>query len=107
MKKSYYLKNGNYYDVTTQREYTPKGYCELCGNHNQLTVHHFLPQNKCINDLNSKKVIYPNTWNQNFINKYQQLFTLCLQCHSDIHTMDKASFKRKHYVDKKDYIYNK
>lgn len=105
MKKSYYLENGNYFDVTTQREYTPKQYCELCGCHNRLTIHHFLSQNKCLRDLKTKKLNYPSMWNQDFIDKNQQLFTLCLQCHTDIHNMSDEHFYNKYHIERENYVY--
>ena len=60
MKKSYYLKNGNYFDITTQTEYEPKQYCDLCGSNNQLTIHHYLSQNKCLRDLKIKRLNHPS-----------------------------------------------
>ena len=57
MKKSYFDKKRNkYIDTTTGQEYTPKGLCEICKSPYFLTVHHFLNQQKCLNDLNAKKV---------------------------------------------------
>jgi len=106
MKKSYYLENGNYFDITTGKEYTPQVYCDICGCHSRLTVHHYLSQNKCLRDLKIKRLNYPSIWNQEFINKNQQLFTLCVQCHTDVHNMSKENFYKKYHINKEYYIWN-
>jgi len=105
MKKSYYLEGGLYFDTTTQTVYEPKSYCEICGKKTLLTVHHFLKQQKCLRDLVSKRVITPSTWNQEFINKNQKLFTLCLQCHTDVHNCNDESFYNKYKKEKSKFIY--
>lgn len=105
MKKSYYLENGNYFDITTGQEYTPQQYCDICGCHDRLTVHHYLSQNKCLRDIKIKKTRYPSTWTQEFINQNQQLFTLCLQCHADLHNMSEENFYKKYHIKKDFYIH--
>lgn len=105
MKKSHYLENGLYYDITTGRTYQPKNYCEICGCKNMLTVHHFLKQQKCLKDLASKRVITPSTWTQDFINKNQKLFTFCLQCHHDVDFLSDEKFKEKYNIERSEFIY--
>ncbi|WP_405316490.1 hypothetical protein [Faecalibacillus faecis] len=105
MKKSYYLEEGLYFDTTTQTIYEPKHYCEICGRRNMLTVHHKLVQHKCLKDLATKKTITPSTWTQEFINKNQKLFTVCLQCHSDIHNYNNEVFFDKYKRNRSEFIY--
>lgn len=105
MKKSYYLKNGLYYDTTTGREYRKKGYCEICKSPYFLTVHHFLNQQKCLNNLNAKKVKHPKDWTKEFIDENQKLFTLCTQCHSDVENLSKEKFFEKYKREKRKYIF--
>ena len=105
MKKSYYLKNGLYYDTTTGQEYRKKGLCEICKSPYFLTVHHFLNQQKCLNDLNAKKVKHPKMWTKEFIDENQKLFTLCTQCHSDVERLDDDKFLRKYGVERSRFIY--
>ena len=107
MKKSYFLEGGLYMDVTTNTIYEPKRYCEICGRRNLLTIHHFLEQQKCLRDLSTKKTITPSTWTKEFINKNQKLFTLCLQCHTDVHHCSDVNFKNKYQKDRELYIYKK
>ena len=80
-KRSYYLPDGRYFDTTTDRIYEPKEYCEICGANWPLTVHHYLDQNKCLRDKDSK-IKAPYIWTQEFINEHQKLFTLCVDCHT-------------------------
>jgi hypothetical protein len=105
MKKSHYLEGGLYFDTTTQTLYEPKPYCEICGRRTLLTVHHFLVQQKCLRDLSTKKTITPSTWTKEFINKYQRLFTLCLQCHNDVHNCNDTVFKDKYSIERTKFIY--
>ena len=103
MKKSYYINNDEYLDVTTNKKYKPKKYCELCGASYPLTIHHKLLQNKCIRDLNAK-IKFPKTYTQEFINANQKLFTLCLNCHANIHNMTHKRFMEVYNKDLNDYI---
>lgn len=105
MKKSYYLEGGLYFDTTTQTVYEPKPYCEICGRRNMLTVHHKLIQHKCLKDLATKRTITPSTWTQEFINKNQKLFTVCLQCHSDIHNCNNEAFFDRYKRNRNEFIY--
>jgi len=105
MKKSYYLESGLYFDTTTQTTYEPKPYCEICGRRNMLTVHHKLTQHKCLKDLATKRTITPSTWTQEFIKKNQKLFTVCLQCHSDIHNCNKEVFFDRYKISRDEFIY--
>ena len=105
MKKSYYLEGGLYFDTTTQTVYEPKSYCEICGKRNTLTVHHKLIQHKCLKDLATKRTITPSTWTQEFINKNQKLFTVCLQCHSDIHNCNNETFFDRYKISRSEFIY--
>ena len=107
MKKSYYLEGGLYFDTTTRTLYEPKSYCEICGRRTLLTVHHFLKQQKCLRDLATKKIITPSTWTQEFINKNQKLFTLCLQCHHDVDFLSDEVFKEKYKIDRSIFVYSK
>ena len=102
MKKSYYTEDGYYMDITTGKKYLPKRYCEICGTFHWLTVHHRLSQNKCIRDLQSK-IKTPKTWTQEFINENQKLFTVCLNCHANIHA-NSDNFWQKYNLNKKEYI---
>lgn len=106
-KKSGYDKaTSDYIDITTGRHYQPKEYCELCkfsSANVTLTVHHFLPQSKCQEDLKSK-VKFPKTWTQEFINENQKLFTLCTNCHSIVHYSPKI-LKEKFGYEQKDWIW--
>ena len=105
MKKSYYLDSGLYFDTTTQTIYEPKHYCEICGRKTLLSVHHFLKQQKCLRDLATKKVITPSTWTQDFINKNQKLFTLCVQCHHDVDFLSDEKFKEHYGIERSKFIY--
>ena len=106
MKKSYYDKKKNkYIDTTTNREYTPKGLCEICKSPYFLTVHHFLNQQKCLKDLASKKVKHPKDWTKEFIDENQKLFTLCFQCHADVENLADDKFLRKYGVDRSRFIW--
>lgn len=104
MKKSYY-KNGKYIDTTTGNEYIPKSKCELCGSTYLLSVHHYLNQQKALRDLSSRKVRYPSTWTEEFIKENQKLFTLCIQCHSDVENMSEERFYQKYNRKLSDFIY--
>ena len=82
--RSYYLPDGTYFDVTTGRTYQKKEYCEICGaNFKPLFVHHFLDQQKCMRDVETK-IQAPYIWTQEFINENQKLFTLCNDCHKAV-----------------------
>lgn len=107
MQKSYYVENGLYFDVTTNRIYQPNHFCELCGGHSHLTVHHFLFQHKCLKDLATKKTITPSTWTAEYINQHQKLFTLCRQCHSDVHSMSNERFYEKYGKQRSYYVFIK
>lgn len=103
-KKRSYWKNDVYIDITTGRLYEPKAYCELCGCTTQLTVHHYLPQQKCLRDINSK-LSFPNMWNASFVRSHQKLFTLCWQCHADVEHMSSDRFYAKYNRPRSDFIY--
>ena len=107
IQKSYYLENGLYYDVTTKRTYERKQYCELCGGHSYLTVHHFLLQHRCIKDMANKKIITPSTWTEEFVKQHQKLFTLCVNCHNDVHGMSDERFFEKYGKARSIYIFHK
>ena len=107
IQKSYYLENGLYFDVTTKRTYEPKQYCELCGGHSYLTVHHFLLQHRCIKDLSAQKTITPSTWTKEFIEQHQKLFTLCVNCHHDVHGMSDERFLEKYGKERSLYVFRK
>ena len=95
MKKSYYLENGLYFDVTTGKTYQPKEQCEICKRYYNLTVHHFIEQQKALRDLKTKKTITPKTMTKEFIEENQKLFTLCMDCHTDVHNMKNERFYEK------------
>lgn len=104
MKKSYYDKKKDaYIDVTTGNEYHPKGYCELCGSSYLLAVHHYLNQRKCIEDMKTK-LKYPKTYTKEFIQENQKLFTLCIQCHSDVEHLSNKRFFEKYGIERKEFI---
>ena len=88
-ERSYYLEDGTYFDVTTGRSYYPDEVCEICKKSwLPVEVHHYLPQQKCMRDLNSiaiGKVVHPKMWTQEFINENQKLYTVCRGCHKKIH----------------------
>ncbi len=107
MQKSYYVENGLYFDVTTGRYYEQKSFCELCGGQYNLTVHHFLFQHRCLKDLQSTKTVTPSTWTADYINKHQKLFTLCAQCHSDVHSMSDERFWQKYKRERSFYVFHK
>ena len=65
----------------------------------------FLNQQKCLNDLNAKKVKHPKMWTKEFIDENQKLFTLCTQCHSDLEHLSKEKFFEKYKREKKKYIF--
>lgn len=104
MKKSHYIENGLYLDTTTGNTYQPKEYCELCKSYHNLTVHHFIEQQKALRDLKAKKVITPNTMTLEYLQENQKLFTVCLQCHTDIHHLSDERFYKKYGRYKKDFI---
>lgn len=105
MKKNRsYYKNGQYIDVTTGNIYEPKCRCEICNSPIGLTVHHFLKQQKCMRDKNSK-IQAPYIWTQEFIDKNQKLFTLCLDCHTDVEFMEDEEFYKKYKIERRKYIY--
>ena len=104
-KKSYYLKNGLYYDITTGRTFERTGICELTGERTLTQFHHKLSQHKCIKDLEAKKVRYPSTWTQEFINENQRIFELSPQAHADIHSMSDERFYNKYGVERSNYIW--
>jgi len=104
LQKSHY-KDGQYFDTTTGTFYTPKDKCELCKGQFGLQVHHKLPQSKCIRDLKTKKTKNESTWTQDFINDNQKLFTLCLKCHSNVHSFSYNRFKFYYNKNISDYIY--
>lgn len=103
-KKSYY-KDGEYIDVTTGKTYIPKGYCQLCGKRANITIHHFLNQQKCLRDMKSQKIRFPKMWTKDFIIENQKLFELCLQCHSDVEHLSDERFKDKYRIERSYFIY--
>ena len=103
-KNRSYYKDGLYIDVTTGNSYQPKLKCELCNKSIKLTVHHYLKQQKCMRDKNSK-IKAPYIWTQEFINKNQKLFTLCLNCHTDVEFMDDEEFYKKYEIERREFIY--
>ena len=105
MKKSHFLENGMYFDVTTQTKYIPKKRCELCKASYPLSVHHYLNQQKCIRDTQSKRIKHPKMWTQEFIDENQKLFTLCYQCHADVENMSNYKFFQRYGRNKNDFIY--
>lgn len=104
MKKRSYYKNGVYIDVTTGREYIPKNRCEICRATYLLDVHHYLSQQRCMNDLKTK-VVYPKTWTREFIDKNQKLFTVCRACHTDIENLSDEKFYNKYGIERSNFIY--
>lgn len=106
MKKSYFDKNkGCYIDTTRNIEYYPKNYCEICGASYPLSVHHYIPQQTCKKAVESVKVKFPKTLTQELINERQKLYTVCFQCHADIHSMSKERFYDKYGLNLDDFIY--
>ena len=105
MRKSYYLDNGLYYDVTTDKIYVPKSYCEITGVNYGLTIHHKLSQNRCLNSLKSTKIRHPKTWTKEFIQENQKLFTLNIQVHADVHSMSDEHFYQKYGIERRNFIY--
>ena len=104
-KKSYFdNKKGVYIDTTRNIEYIPKNRCELCGSSARLSVHHYLAQQKCLRDKDTK-VVYPSTWTHEFINHNQKLFTLCFQCHAEVEHGNNEKFKQKYGIDRSYFIY--
>ena len=103
MQKSYW-KNGVYIDVTTGKWYAPKQRCEICGATYPLSVHHYLKQQRCLRDLNAKRVT-SGVWTKEFIFANQKLFTLCYQCHADVERLSNERFEQKHNKKREDYIY--
>ena len=103
-KNRSYYKDGLYIDVTTGKSYQPEVKCELCNKSTKLTVHHYLKQQKCMRDKNSK-IKAPYIWTQEFINKNQKLFTLCLDCHADVEFMDDDEFYEKYDIERSEFIY--
>lgn len=72
-KKSYYNKNkGCYIDTTRNVEYYPKSYCEICGQRQYLTCHHYISQHSYKNAIESIKIKFPKTLTQDFINENQK-----------------------------------
>ena len=65
----------------------------------------FLNQQKCLNDLNAKKVKHPKMWTKEFIDENQKLFTLCTQCHADVERLSKENFFEKYKREKRKYIF--
>lgn len=105
MKKSYYLENGLYMDVTTGKTYQPKQQCELCKSYYGLSVHHFIEQQKALRDLKTKKTITPKTMTKEFIEENQKLFTLCSECHNAVHYMSEERFYNRYGRSKSEFIY--
>ena len=104
MKKRSYYDGNIYVDVTTGRRYLPKTFCELCGKRINLTVHHFLKQQKCMRDRNSK-IKAPYIWDEEFVKENQKLFTLCIFCHSDVELMDDDKFYLEYGVERSVFVY--
>ena len=105
-KKSYYDKSKNcYIDTTRNIEYYPKSYCELCGSTSYLTCHHFIPQHTYKNAIETVKTRVPKTLTQEFVNENQKIWTLCLNCHSDVHSMSNERFYNKYGVERSNYIW--
>lgn len=105
MKKSHYIENGLYLDTTTGKTYQPKDYCELCKVGYGLTVHHYIPQQKALKDLKTK-VKYPSTLTQEYLEAHQKLFTVCLDCHGNIHNMSENRFYERYGKEKDFYLKN-
>lgn len=104
-KKSHYIENGVYLDTTTGRKYIPKGKCCICGATYGIQIHHYIEQQRCIRDLNTKKTRTPKTLTQEQINEKQKLFELCGTCHNAVHYLDDMQFKKIFGLDRSDYIY--
>lgn len=105
MKKSYYLPDGRYFDTTRGIAIEVKRQCELCGATYPITQHHYLEQQKALKSLASKKVRYPKMWTKEFIDEKQQIFCLCLQCHTDVHSMSNERFYEKYGIEREKFIY--
>lgn len=103
-KKSYY-ENGVYIDITTGRRYIPKGKCCICGATYGIQIHHYIEQQRCIRDLNTKKTRTPKTLTQEQINEKQKLFELCGTCHNAIHYLSDLQFKKIFGLNRADYIF--
>lgn len=105
-KKSYYNKNkGCYIDTTRNVEYYPKSYCEICGQRQYLTCHHYISQHSYKNAIESIKIKFPKTLTQDFVNENQKIYTLCLNCHADVHSMSDERFYQKYGIERKNFIY--
>lgn len=103
-KKSYY-EGGVYIDITTGKRYIPKGRCCICGATYGIQIHHYIEQQKCIRDLNTKKTRTPKTLTQEQINEKQKLFEVCSICHNAIHSLDNRQFKILFGQNREDYIF--
>jgi hypothetical protein len=103
-KKSYY-ENGVYVDITTGKKYIPKGKCQICGATYGIQIHHYIEQQRCIRDLNTKKTRTPKTLTQEQINEKQKLFELCDICHNAVHNLDDKQFKNLFGLNREDYIF--
>ena len=104
-KKSHYIENGVYLDTTTGRKYVPKGKCCICGATYGIQIHHYIEQQRCIRDLNTKKTRTPKTLTQEQINEKQKLFELCDICHNAVHNLSDKQFKNLFDLDRSYYIY--
>lgn len=105
MKKSHYLENGLYLDTTTRRTYKPIGKCCICGATYGIQIHHYIEQQRCIRDINTKKTRTPKTLTQEQINEKQKLFEVCSICHNAIHNLDDKQFKNLFNRERSKYIY--
>lgn len=90
-KKSYY-EGGVYIDTTTGRKYKPIGRCCICGATYGIQIHHYIEQQRCFIDLNTKKTRTPKTLTQEQINEKQKLFELCDVCHNMVHNLGDFEF---------------
>ena len=103
-KKSYY-EGGVYVDITTGKRYVPKGKCCICGAEYGVQIHHYIEQQRCRIDLQTKKTRTPKTLTQEQINEKQKLFEVCSICHNAIHNLDDRQFKSLFNRDRSKYIY--
>ena len=104
-KKSHYIENGVYFDTTTGKKYIPKGKCCICGAEYGIQIHHYIEQQRCIRDLNTKKTRTPKTLTQEQINEKQKLFELCDKCHNAVHNLGDFEFWDLTGLDREKFIY--
>jgi hypothetical protein len=105
VRKSHYLENGLYLDTTTGKTYKPIGRCCICGAEYGIQIHHYIEQQRCKLDLQSKKTRTPKTLTQEQINEKQKLFEVCSICHNAIHNLTDKQFKNLFNLNRCDYLY--